>query len=490
MIIKSPEFDNDIQRDVKSLYINSKYPFDIKGSYVVKENGDYVTDIDFTAKVKFTHKLWDIVFSRIHQQKKFTFLRVVCGVKYWYTHPPWKKSADEFVNSLLSISITDVQTWVYKMSSFLTSDVLSEITPIISKMRVSGITVCFLSTIEMILNNNAQIIWLEKDLLRGYIEDGAYRYDLIDVIVHEHPVLELVYQYKGDYCLIDIGMVDNYYTWKKLSKYSTDVIGKFCVRDWYKIAKSLRWKLRPEYRHDYLETMKSVSLEAALYYYHDMIDRLEMHRVVPFGLSYGMRDDLVDRYGVHTENAGDKLKLIQSIRSRLLHEIDWAVFVSEMRLKPHHSTNFVVGLTLAATAECDIGVTDIILNTPVDVLVKCSELALRLKVGLKKLIETFIQLYQSKKEKCFERDHVLNRMYEQYATGKIEALHVQMIEDKGGTETYNYYWQVYDDSLVDKAGSTSLLYDSRSEDFTLKNGNDIEKTQENIITFAFLYNFI
>ena len=106
--------------------------------------------------------------------------------------------------------------------------------------------------------------------MRGYkIDDSGIRYDLLDTMKKNHSVLKFLFIYSGqtgpDYIPVDIGIIE-----KNKREGILQKCNSFYTENWYKVFKSLKWKIKPEYKHQYFNALEKIDYQNAL------LNRLKM----------------------------------------------------------------------------------------------------------------------------------------------------------------------------------------------------------------------
>ena len=88
MIIKSRMFDMKLKNDIRHLHIGNR-PLRFKGSYNLKLDGDFVTDIDFSSLVYFNTSLISTIITTLSNMPiTFRFLYLNAGTIKEFI-PPW-----------------------------------------------------------------------------------------------------------------------------------------------------------------------------------------------------------------------------------------------------------------------------------------------------------------------------------------------------------------------------------------------------------------
>jgi hypothetical protein len=274
-LLKTKEFDQQFNRDLHFITINSRLPLWQKGSFKTKEWGDIVTDIDMTARVYFTPKLIDIVSNVLRKNRggrsPFTFIHMAVG-RYDGYDVPW--TIDNNGGCDYEPQRTKVWFDTFKNSGLVPPYVMSYIQ---SKLFTDNMRISNLIDIENALNPYAEIVWTENDISKGFVQRGDKRYYLLNAMKTETPVLEYVYHYRGnEYVAIDVGLVD-----KKFTVPITDKMYRYYMDDWYKIMKTFRWKLPKSYKEAYFQTMNEITQLIALKYKIGLVEKLTKSNVLP-----------------------------------------------------------------------------------------------------------------------------------------------------------------------------------------------------------------
>jgi hypothetical protein len=269
MIIKTSHFDNKLFTDLKQLIVNKSSTFRVMGSYKIKEFGSYISDIDIQTNVIYNQTLFNILINKIEKSRSFIFIHMSLGFKKEYALP-WK--IDNFGGCDYDPEI--VKEW-YKNFRKMNLVPDSVYTYIENKLFSDSISIKCLIDVENELHQYSEIIWTLDDIKRGYIYFLNTKYTLLDMLQFEQPVLEFIYKYEGDFCLIDLALLDNRYKYE----FEQDMY-KYYTQDWYKILKFFRWYIKKEYQNEYLETMKKIDLLMAIYNKIILIEKVYKYRLV------------------------------------------------------------------------------------------------------------------------------------------------------------------------------------------------------------------
>jgi hypothetical protein len=157
----------------------------------------------------------------------------------------------------------------------------SVVKQISTKLYSASIRIRDLLEIENLLHPFSNIEWQEPDIQKGFRVINGIRYELLDIMKTETPVLEYVYVSKTlaeragsrEIVAVDVGLVDPRY------KFQAEKMVSFYTEDWYKILKSFRWKLEEKHKKEYLEAMSKVNKAIALKYQIELLKRIQRTRV-------------------------------------------------------------------------------------------------------------------------------------------------------------------------------------------------------------------
>lgn len=276
MIKKTEEFDIKLHNDFFWININRNKSLKVKGSYKIKKNGDILSDIDIQCNVYFNEKLLQILYNVINKNKSknspFTFIHLIVG-KYKEFILPWilDNEGECYYN------VEKTKDWV---STIKKEKLVPEliIKYIEEKLFSSNITISNLIDIEYKLYLYSDILWEQTDILKGYKDVRGIRYNLLDEIKTEIPVMEFIYKYENEYINIDFALFDHNFIIipeNKLYPYYTN--------NFYKIMKVFRWKLKPEYKEEYFLTMKKSEELISIKYQIDTIQNILLHNSKRYG---------------------------------------------------------------------------------------------------------------------------------------------------------------------------------------------------------------
>ena len=269
MIIKTLDLEFKLFNDLKQLIVNKNSKTIIKGSFKIKEIGSHVTDIDIQTDVIYNQTLIDILISKIESAKSFIFIQLSLGFKNEY-ELPWK--IDNFGGC--EYNPQKVETWFKNFNKMkLVPD--NVYTSIETKLFSDKISIKTLIDIENELLPYSELIWRLDDIKRGYIYFLGTKYVLLDMMHIEQPVLEFIYKYENDFCLIDFALNDSRYTYS-----FTHDMYKYYTEDWYKIMKAFRWFIKPEYRVEYFKIMNGIDFLMAVYNQILLIEKVYKYKLL------------------------------------------------------------------------------------------------------------------------------------------------------------------------------------------------------------------
>lgn len=268
MIIKTERLQKQIEDKLWQITPNKNVPLKSKGSYFFKPDGSFVTDIDYTANVKYNDGLINVInviIDKVKRYNNFIFINFSCGV-YKDFILPWKIKGTscefnydktiEWYNNIKTKNILSVETQKF-IEDILFKDNLS---------------IKELIEIDKELEKYYDIKWYTEDLKRGYIVDkydNVTRYDFLETLKTNVGVVKFLfiyYQEDGgkDYIPIDLGLVDDLYFQNK------ELITSFYIEDWYKIFKGYKWIIDERYKEEYIKSF--VKLD----YQNSLLNRLKM----------------------------------------------------------------------------------------------------------------------------------------------------------------------------------------------------------------------
>ena len=272
MIIKTPEFAKKFNRDLSWIVINKNRPLKFKGSYILKNYGDIITDIDIDCMVKFNNKLLNILVNIINKtqnpQNPFTFLQLNLGY-YKEFRFPW--IIDNRGGCQYNLDKTREWYENLKKNNLLPLEVINSLH---KQLFEDKLNLKILLGIEKQLYSYSKIIWNVNDILRGYKIFKGTSYFLLDELKNENFILEYLYKYNNNYVSVDFALRDKDIKIDSIKK----VMNSFYTQDLYQILKKFKWKLKDNDRIEFVGTLKKFELLIALIYQVNIIFKIQMHQ--------------------------------------------------------------------------------------------------------------------------------------------------------------------------------------------------------------------
>ena len=261
MIIKDQLLDEQLYESFFQIKINNSQ--NIEGSYKFKPYGSFVSDIDYTVYSNADTNLINSIKRIIKIKNKFIFIHLSCG-NYPEFVPPWK-----ITNTGCDFNYIEAVEWYQNIKIKFEPETISFIE---NKLFRKTLTIRDIIEINLELEKYSDIKWTRTDILNGYkIDkyDTSIRYDLLNTLRNYHPVLKFLFIYSNrndiDYIPVDIGIL------KPNEK--RGIIQKcnpFYTENWYRIFKSLKWKIKSEFKSHYLIALLKIDYQNAL------LNRLKM----------------------------------------------------------------------------------------------------------------------------------------------------------------------------------------------------------------------
>lgn len=311
MLIKTRDFESKLIYDLKQLTNNQ---FTIKGSYKIKDFGSYITDIDVETNVVFDRTVFIKFINKVEKLKQFIFIQMSLGFKKQY-ELPWK--IDNYGGC--EYDPEKVASWYNNFKNMkLVPDTVYKY--IEEKLFSDTISIKNLIDIENELYPYSEIIWRQDDIKKGYVYYLDTKYELLDMLSIENPVLEFLYNYKGEFCIIDLALNDNKYTYE----FANDMY-KYYTKDWYKIMKLFRWKIKKEYQTEYKKIMKTIDIFMAIYNKIILIEKVYKYRLLPTRDFYNIENDIkfeLKKLDI-TFDLSTKKKLLDIVNKYLEKYIDY-----------------------------------------------------------------------------------------------------------------------------------------------------------------------
>lgn len=276
MISKTEHLIKQLEDNLWVITPDKNYPLKLKGSFKFKPENSLVTDIDFTAIVRYNKGLVEIalrkLLERVRKSPYFIFMDFSCGM-YKDFIVPWK------INSFgCDFDYTVSIEWYNNLKN---KNILkeSDITKLDSILYSSEINIADLINIERILEPYYDIKWTEQDVYNGYkidIYDNTTKYDLLDLLKDErfYGVLKLLFVYYDtnkniDYIPIDLRLIQGFDKTIEMQK-----LYPYYSNNWYKIMKSYKWKVLDEYKEEYTVSLLKIDYQNAL------LNRLKMYKKI------------------------------------------------------------------------------------------------------------------------------------------------------------------------------------------------------------------
>jgi hypothetical protein len=266
MIIKTEELEKQLEENLWQITPDKNEPLIVKGSYKFRPYNSLITDIDYTAKVRYNENLRTIaILTMLKRIKKnrFIFMDFSCGV-YKDFILPWTiegtgcdfdyNKTIEWYNQLKQKNILSTET-----QQFIENRLLKD-----------TLTIKELIEIEKELESYYDIKWSENDLINGYkidIYDNVTKYNFLETLKNNIGVLKFLfivyYQNTIDYIPIDLRLIDY-----NIEEKGT--VNPYYTEDWYRIFKGYKWKIQEKYKPEYLDSFLKID------YQNSLLNRLKM----------------------------------------------------------------------------------------------------------------------------------------------------------------------------------------------------------------------
>lgn len=278
MLYKTQEFQQNFNSNLQWITINKNVPLKIKGSYTVKKENEIITDIDIQANVKFNDILLKILYTIIQKNQNpnspFKFIQLGVG-RYDGFKLPW------IIDNIgqCHFNIIEAKKWFdeFKNNNLVPSDIINQIQNILYSDQL---LIRNLIEIEDILLPYSEIIWTKEHIKQGFLIHNNKKYYLLDAFQTETPVLEFVYKTiqngKPEYVNIDLALSDFKYNFQ-----INDEMYRYYTQDWYKIFKSLRWKIPDTYKIQYFNDANDINVIISLKYQIELLQNLFDFNVLP-----------------------------------------------------------------------------------------------------------------------------------------------------------------------------------------------------------------
>lgn len=281
MLIKTQEFVDQFNRDLDMLLLNkkTKHSYRVKGSFQLKDIGAPISDIDIEQLGYLNRRFIDIFSSIIARSRgTFKFIRVKTGFAK-ELFPPW--TIDE--NGECKFNLAKAYEWLKQLEKvkIVSADHIKEIHNIFDKDKLA---ILDLAKISAILDKY-YFKWNLEEFKRGFKIINGHRYDILVEMQRSIPVFKFAYEYKGQFCAVDIAIRDRKYHPKFTTKEIDSLPSHVYRRNFYKLLKSIKWRISEHRRSVYtdfvnqFETQISIINEIELYkklkpIYVNLADRL------------------------------------------------------------------------------------------------------------------------------------------------------------------------------------------------------------------------
>jgi hypothetical protein len=267
MIVKTEKFVDTLNSKLYQYSFNRKIPLSLKGSF---KQTTYVSDIDFTAYVYFNKKFIEILIHKLKNLKDFKFLYLNAGTDKdfklpWIIKSEWGCDFD----------IISAKKWfkTFKQKELIPKSSYDEIENILYRKKL---ILGDLVDIQEILDEFNVIKWFLPDIKKGNKTIRGYTYNLLEELVNESgAVLNSIYIDGNNIVSVDLGLVD-----KRIKHSIPDRMYKYYTQNWYRILKSYKKLINPDYRLEYLTTMKTLEYNNALLAQVSLLNSLMKYKVV------------------------------------------------------------------------------------------------------------------------------------------------------------------------------------------------------------------
>ena len=268
-MLKGYKFVNKLNSKLYQYTFNKKIPLISKGSF---KYSTYISDIDYTAYVRFTDKFIDILINKIKELKNFKFIYLNAGIDRhfllpWKIDPEWgcdfdlEKTIDWFNNFKQKKLIPD-----------------SDITLIDNILHKDKLVLSDLIDIQDMLDKYNTIKWFLPDIEKKTKIVNGNRYKLLEELQNkknEGSVLNSIYIDNNNIVSVDIGLTDNNY---KKPIYSR--MYKYYTNNWYKILKGYKKIIHNDFKQEYTDTMKKFEYTNSLLGRAELLNTLTMYNIV------------------------------------------------------------------------------------------------------------------------------------------------------------------------------------------------------------------
>jgi hypothetical protein len=313
-IVKTSEFDEKLEEDIKLLRSNKNRPLDKLGSYFRKPIGSLISDIDFTDNVIFRPGINDVVartIKRVERSTKFRFVRLKSGELDGYTIP-WHIDA----KGGCKFDLQETLKWLkhIKQEGIISQKIINQIEETLN--LTEGFRLRDLLHIELMLKNEGSVQWNLRDIEKGYIEFNGKQYTLLDSLRSTNSIIKYIYVPAPNiFVPIDVALKDRkYYTPRASQMY------RYYIEDTYLILKRLWWAIKTEHVEYYKNIMASISSLVSLSYETDLLDKLGKFRLASKKEFNTLEDRLIKQW--KQNDISIKGKTIKEISETIKHKIN------------------------------------------------------------------------------------------------------------------------------------------------------------------------
>jgi hypothetical protein len=313
-IIKTPEFNKQLEQDIELLRSNRKRPLDKLGSYFRKPMGSLISDIDFTDNVGFRLGINGVIartIERVERSRKFRFVRLKSGELDGYSIP-WQ------IDTVggCKFDLQETLEWVkdIKQKGIISKRIVKEIEDTLNV--TVGLRLRDLLRLELMLKNEGSIQWTLRDIEKGYIEFNGKQYTLLDSLKSTNSIIKYIYVPSPNiFVPIDVALKDyKYYTPRASEMY------RYYVEDTYLILKRLWWAIKTEHVDYYRNIMASISSLVSLSYETDLLDKFDKFRLASKKEFTTLEDRLIKQW--KQNDIPIKGKNIKEISDTIKHKIN------------------------------------------------------------------------------------------------------------------------------------------------------------------------
>jgi hypothetical protein len=279
MLIKTENFVRKLNSKLYQYTFNKNRPLDLKGSFKIT---NYISDIDYTAYVYFNERFIDILIKKLRNLKDFKFIYLNAGtdkrfILPWKIYPEWGCNFD-FKKTMIWFS-------KFRKDKLVPKNILKSMSNILGKKRLK---LGDLIDIQEILNPYKTIKWSLDDIVKRKKIVGNHMYNLLDELKTEDgPVLNSLYIDNKDVVSVDLGLVDRKYKqprWTGMYKYYT--------QNWYKILKSYKFFIKPDYKNEYFKKLKNMEYINALLAQTNLVS--DLYKYNNTGVSISIRNNIAN----------------------------------------------------------------------------------------------------------------------------------------------------------------------------------------------------